>query len=503
MAVALMLAYWGVAVWGCVSSRPVLVYLFFGSIPLGTFTVVPPGMLGGVSLLASSMSSMLLAGRMIFLAKDGGRALAEKVFRSPFTTTLSGFWLVSILVTVFVPRFRAGAITVIALSGRSYGPAPLGPTTQNFTQMTYLTVSVLAVLAFARVFRSDDALALLVKGVLVADCVAIVTGVADYLSAYLPTAVLLTPFRTANYSIMENSTLGDGARRVIGLMPESSAFGYVTMALFSLTYFLRPALPDELMRRRFGQLSLGLGVMTVLSTSSAGYAALMVAVALMALHWTMRTGTRPQAAHRRRGTRRELFVALGVVAAILVVAIVHPDTLRPVAARLEELLLSKRDTDSYAERSMWTRVSFQAGISSGLLGVGLGSSRASNYAAVLFSSTGAAGTLLYVAFAGRLLVHPTRGISRERREIVAAMRWSYFPILVINLMIGASADFGVLDAMRWGVIVASLEAGARTSIRSTVAADLERRRRQRVLEPAPSPALLATGRGRTIRVDNG
>lgn len=481
MAAALLLAFWCVAAWGVASRRPVLVYLFFATLPLGTFAVVPPAAVGGISLVAPTMAALLLAAKELALAGDGGRFLTGRLFHHELTGPLTAFWLVGFLVTVFVPRYRAGDISIIPMSGNHYVPTPLQPTAQNLTQLAYITVSVLAVVAFARTFATPARRALLLRGVLVAGAVTVLTGAVDFLSSWVPLEPALVPFRTAQYQIIDHAQLGDGTKRVIGLMPEASAYGHLAMALFTLAYFLRPAVADERLRRWFGHLSIGLAVMLVLSTSSAGYAAVAVAVGLMGLHWAMRTSGQVRLpAAIRRGSQRELFTALGLVFCVVALAIVHPDAFDPVLARIHDVVLAKRQSDSYVERNMWTAVSFRAGLASDLLGVGLGSTRASNFAVVLFASTGLAGVALYATFALRLLLRrpATPGLDDGDRGIASALRWSFLPVFTIQLLIATTPDFGLVEALRWGVLVTLLE-------------------RPRAMAPAPGPTGL-TGPARLL-----
>lgn len=495
MAAVLVLAFWCVATWGVASRRPVLVYLFFATLPLGTFAVVPPAALGGISLVAPTMAALLLAAKELALAGDGGRFLTGHLFHHELTRLLTAFWLGAFLVTVFVPRYRAGDITIIPLSGNRYVPTPLQPTAQNITQLAYLTVSVLAVVSFARAFSGPARRPLLLHGILVAGAVTVLTGAVDLLSSWLPLAPALAPFRTAQYQIIDHAQLGDGTKRVIGLMPEASAYGHLAMALFTLSYFLRPAVADERLRRWFGHLSIGLAVMLVLSTSSAGYAAVAVAIGLMGLHWTVRTANRDQVrAAVRRGSQRELFTALGLVFCVVALALVHPDAFDPVLARIHDVVLAKRQSDSYVERNMWTAVSFRAGLASDLLGVGLGSTRASNFAVVLFASTGLAGVVLYTTFALRLLLRrPAPGLDDEGRGIVSALRWSFLPVFTIELLIATTPDFGVVEALRWGVLTALLERPR--AVAASLLRPLSIRSRPLALSPRP-PTVAARAVGR-------
>lgn len=471
---ALVLAvYWGVAAWGLVARRPVLVYLFFATLPLGTLAVIPPGLVGGLSLIAPTMALFLLVVRQVALVDGGLRALVHLMFNDNAGRTLAAFWSVATVVTLFAPRLFIGGIDVIPMSEAGRGAVPLVPTLQNVSQLAYLTVSCFGVLVLACHFRADRGSQLVRNGLWTTALVIVATGLLDLIGQVVPIGFVTEPFKTAEYAISDTQRLANGTRRVVGLMAEPAAFGALTMGILSMLYFARTAYAsndgaggtgsDRLFRWTLG----GLVLMMILSTSSAGYAAIGVLAALAATDWLARASGITVIPLVRIGTRRELSAVLVAGAAVALLAIYWPAVLEPVVGRVDELLLQKTDSDSFDERSLWTRVSFQAGIESSLLGVGLGSTRASNYAVVLFASTGLLGLGLYVRFA--YLSLQRRPPSRHHSAAVwaRAMKWSFPPLLVIDLLIGTTPDFGTMHALRWGVLLGlATAAGPRASTRT-------------------------------------
>lgn len=447
--------FWAVALWGLLGRRrPVLVYLFFAMLPLGTFAVVPPQMSGGLSLLGAPMTALLLTVREFGLQPDGARRLAGLAFRCRPGRLLISYWCVAALVTAFAPRFFQGRIEVIPMSGNSFRPTPLAPTLQNFSQMAYLTVSVLAVFAFASVFQRPGERAHLTRGLLVAGVVTIVTGVADLLSMSLPIQGYLQPFKTAQYRLLDDAILADGAKRVVGLMSEASAFGGLSVTLFVLLYFMRQGFDSPELRRWLAWTTTGLGIMSILSTSSAGLVAIAVVIWLVLLDWFSRTAGLTRGTMVRRGMQREMMVGIAVLIVVVAALLVAPSVFNPVVERVQTSVFAKTKTDSYVERSEWTSVSLDAAVSSKLLGVGLGSTRSSNYLVALLSSTGLPGLLLYAGFIVSLFKGSSRSLSGRESALIRAMRWSYLPVLVLEFLAVTTADFGVMSGLRWGVVLA-------------------------------------------------
>jgi hypothetical protein len=445
--------FWGFALWGLVTPRPVLVYLFFVCLPLGTFAVIPPAMTGGLSLLGSPVAVLLLAIKELGLRPGGTRSLARVALQTKPGRLLLWYWSIGAVVTIFAPAMFARSIEVIPMSGDRLVPTPLVPTTQNFSQLSYVTLSVLAVFTFASIFRRPEARAMLHRGVLVAGSVTVGTGVADFVSDFVPIGPHLGNFRTAQYAILGDNILDDGARRIIGLMPEASSFGALSVSLFALLYFLRPVIRNPQDRRWVNTVLSGLILMIVLSTSSASYVAIALMLFLMLLDWFSRVAGIARPSLARRGMRRELVPAMTVAGSIIVGLMLIPAVFDPVVDRVNDRVFEKTTSDSFDERSMWTEVSLQAGLSSKLVGVGLGSTRASNHLVAVFASTGLLGLLLYLNFMRSLLVSRSDHLGPIDAVFLRALRWSFLPPLAVAILTGTTPDFGVIDGMRWGVLL--------------------------------------------------
>lgn len=467
-----LLIYWALAFWGLFARGPVLLYLLVMSIPFGSFAVLPPQLTGGLTFVPATMTGLLICLRQFLLHRSGLPFLAASVTRLDRGLLLFLFWVVALLATIASPRIFAGEILVVPVrairSGLFLLPDWLRPTTQNVSQMAYLTVSVALTFALGHLLRRPGGAEALARAWIWGGGVTVATGALDLMSQYLPLAPLLAPFRTATYTLMTDNLLKDGAKRVVGLMPEASAYGSICLLFLTFLWFLRHALPDAARRRAMPLCALLL-LFTILSTSSAAYVGLGVLAALAALEWLWRASGLEALRSARRGVRIELLVAVGAVAAFAVLLIAAPATLDPVTARIETMVFDKVDSNSYEERSAWTRISFEAGLSSYLMGVGVGSTRASNVLVAVFSNTGLLGFLLYYAFVIQCMTRPIgAGATPLGRGMLRAARWSFIPGLVIGALAGTSADFGVTGAIRWAIVLAVC--AAPTARRSSPAA---------------------------------
>ena len=449
-----ILAYWCIALWGLVSRRPILLWLTVLSIPFGALAIVPTTLTAGLTFTPLTMTAVLVCIREFGLHRNGFRFLYRAITRLDQGLLLFLFLLLAVVLTFFMPRLLAGQIVIVPMRPQFFMETrALHPTAQNVSQLAYLTVSVAASFAFFHMLRQPDMPALFARIWVAGALMLLATGALDLLAQFLPLAGFLDLFRTASYAILANADV-QGSSRVIGLMPEASAFGSTCVLFLSLLYFLRPILPTLRDRRSANIICALLAGFAILSTSSAAYVGLGVLGVLAVLDWGQRHSG------GGRGTAREFTLAAAVLALLCGIVLLNPDLLTPITDRLQYLLLDKIDSRSYLERSMWTRVSFAAGIDSNFLGVGLGSTRASNSLAVLFGSTGLLGVLLYAAFVAQSLLRPVPHSAEPIASgLVRAIRWAFWPMFVIGLLIGTTADFGIATALQWGLILAICATG--------------------------------------------
>lgn len=449
--------FWSLALWGLFSRRQVLVWLFFAMLPFGAFAVVPVQATGGLSLLAVHVTAAFFLLRQILLRRHGLADLLTTALRLP-GVILTAFWTVALLVTLFMPRLLAGQVAIVPMATAYQEVALLRPTLQNVSQLAYLTLSTLLVFAFANFFRSRQHQPLILRGLMFSAIVTIITGVLSYLEGFLPLGPFLDAFKNASYALLDNAAISDGSRRLTGLMPEASSYGGLTLGLLACLFFLRGSVEDRAQAVRLNSIIIVLAILLVMSTSSAGYVGLGVLGLLMGLDWFTRAFRINRPRFSYSGVRQDFFLALAIIGFAAAAVMITPGVFEPVMQRLDEIIFSKVETSSYIERSAWTATSLQAGLDSYLVGVGLGSTRASNFAVALFASTGLLGFILYFCFVARLLLTPAAKGEPRLQGLASGLKWSFFPSFVASLLIGTTPDFGVFEALRFGALMALLQA---------------------------------------------
>ncbi|MCT2398710.1 hypothetical protein [Novosphingobium mangrovi (ex Huang et al. 2023)] len=450
--------FWTLAIWGLLSRKPVLLYLFFASMPIGAFAVIPTALTGGLTFTATPIVALLLIART-FADRSGPSAFLSLAVLPGRLMLLTLFWLVAAIATAFMPRLFEGAVMVVPIRGTVSAPAPLQPTPQNISQFTYLSIAVFSVFAFARALQPAAMRQHALNAMCLGGFVTVVTGLLDYASQFLPLAPLLEPFRTASYALLTDIEVL-GAKRVVGLMPEASAYGGLCLALLSALYFYRRAMADDILRNVYTPIVLGLLTLCAwLSTSSATYVGMAVLVFVAALEWFLRiTGDEHKDAIYRKGLAGEMSATVTIVIAIAVLTILQPQILDPVYSLVQRMVLEKPESSSFSERGMWRSTALAALPGTHGLGVGLGGTRSSSGIVAMFSSTGIPGGLLFYAFIVQSLSRRSPGAPGEPQLILSAFRFSFIAPFVVSLVVG-DADFGGIAAFGYGLVAALAVAG--------------------------------------------
>ena len=444
--------FWALAAWATCSRRPALLYLFFASMPFGSFAVVPTTVTGGLTLTPTPMVAVLLIARQL-LNRQGLNYLANMALLPSGLLVLTLFWAAAIFATLFMPRLFAGAVNVVPMKITAFMQiARLQPTTQNISQLVYVSISVLAVFAFARMLRQRAMRMHVMYALFLGGALAVFTGLLDQASQYVQIQPLLAPFRTASYSLMTEVEIL-GGKRVVGLMPEASAFGAVTLIFLVSLYFFRRAMPPGTLRDRAVPVLLALLLaMTWLSTSSAAYLGLGLFGLVAALEWASRALLAGSNPYLRRGLLQELGIAAAGICLLVVAIAFNPAMFEPFMGMVDTMVFKKTGSSSFEERSMWTQVSWQALLDTYGMGVGMGGTRASNFAVTLASNVGFVGAVLYCLFVLQsLLLRRVPADDAQAGALKRAIFWSFLTPFVTSLLIGTSADFGLSNAFLFGL----------------------------------------------------
>ena len=450
---ALVLAlFWLLALLAFVRGVPALIVLFFCAIPFGSLAAVPPALTGGLTFTPLPIVAALLSLRILLTRGQLANLLAGMLHAKP-QALLFTFLLVCIMTTMIMPRLFAGQIFVVPVRAIEGPMAPLAPSTQNISQLAYLTISVLTTLTASVGLRSTRQRAIVPRAILAGCIVTIGTGLLDYANNFVPLDFLLDAFRTATYALLVDAEVL-GARRVVGLIPEASAFGSTCVVLLALLYFARRAFP---LSDPFRILTLpacgGLAVFAIMSSSSAAYVGLGVFMASVCLEWLWRVVRFDP--ETMNSVRVEALIGLLVLAGVAALLLLQPGMIDRVAFILDDLLVSKTASSSFEERSMWTRTAWEAFIASWGMGIGVGSSRASNFWVALASNTGALGVLLYGGFVLACYFRRRPRRDSQAASLLTAGRWALLPGFAIGILIGTSPDFGSITGLTLGLMLAS------------------------------------------------
>jgi heme/copper-type cytochrome/quinol oxidase subunit 4 len=190
----------------------------------------------------------------------------------------------------------------------------------------------------------------------------------------------------------------------------------------------------------------GLGVLSILSTSSTAYvmtATTFVAFTIQMLIRLFLDGRVEQ----NRAAIELVFVVIGSIFAVEFA--LYIDTIGDQIYRLvNTLVFNKSSTSSFEERTRWTRIAFEAFVSSYGLGIGVGTARTSNGFVNIVASTGAAGAIFFAAFLVKLFVIKPR--SATAHESYAAVLALLAPLVGLALS-STSPDFGPFTAVLFGL----------------------------------------------------
>ena len=179
----------------------------------------------------------------------------------------------------------------------------------------------------------------------------------------------------------------------------------------------------------------------------------------------------------RRGLVTEFWLGAVAALALCVVLVAAPGILAPMREMFDLMVLQKTSSGSYEERSMWTQVSLHALAATHGLGVGLGSTRASNFGVALISNAGLPAAFFFALFLLQNLVlrRAPRG-DAQARALLSAVRWSCLPPFFTSLLIGTTPDFGLFNAFLYGFAVAVTRPQAWVLRQQPVPAALDGRR---------------------------
>ncbi|UVC07731.1 hypothetical protein IHQ71_21445 [Rhizobium sp. TH2] len=413
----------------------------------GAASAISLPVLGGASILVPNLFLVFFVLRCLVAHGPGPAIEAIHVHRVGFlllVITVFGLWTAFTYPYLFqgdaetmIVQRTAGARNVITL-------APLRFSSNNITQSVYALGSLLCfIFTFAHFLRTNDQ-GLFVKAMLVVGGINLAFALADIVTHFTGTNYLLGFVRTANYALLTGAEKG-GLKRISGTFPEASAFADYTVAIFAVTATLWLARIRSRMTGIVAGLSL---VFLVLSTSATALVCLAIIVPVILLQSFAASAVAPG-----RGRPAALVaIAAGLPFLVVVVMVIFPDIAAAVYDFVDEIVLSKGDSQSGRERSAWNSVAYQTYIDTSWLGAGLGSARASSYILVLLSNIGLPGLVLFCAFVVALLARTTGARHDQSDSIVSAAKNGIFALLVTAVISGTGYDLGLVFYLLAGFI---------------------------------------------------
>ena len=109
------LIFWALIVWSFTASRGTALVLLLASMPFASLALLPPGAVGGMSILPQSAFAVVL---ILKVLSPQVLPLSQKLLtalRFRHLGYLALFLVVGIVVTVIMPRFFVGEVVIIPM----------------------------------------------------------------------------------------------------------------------------------------------------------------------------------------------------------------------------------------------------------------------------------------------------------------------------------------------------------------------------------------------------
>ncbi|MCJ2023081.1 hypothetical protein [Methylobacterium sp. J-067] len=437
---------------------PALLYALMISGSFGTLQMLP-GSGGGANLLPQSVCAVLFVAKV--LAQPGNFTRAVEAALDPRRLALfSAFLVYSVVGALVLPRLFAGVFEVVPVSAFSFGTDILRPSSGNFTQSCYMALSYATTLCFSIIGQSEAMREHFRRALLYAALGLVGTGLLDLVTYTLHIGSLLDPFRTASYSLLIDVE-ADGAKRVVGLMPEASTYGTACVGILSLMIFMRPLYRAGNSQAMALVAIAALSLMSMLSTSATAIVGIGVMGGVYAFDLLARMIDPTNL--RRAQLNIEISLIVVVAFALAVSLVVNPSMYDPVVSLVDKMVFQKASSASYAERSLWNRVGWEAFLDSGGIGAGLGSIRVSNWAISILGSTGVLGAILMFGFIVQQLVTVSRTAPVMANLFAMLLKIGLLPTLIMYQLAGTIPDIGITAAAALGLIAAAHTPTGRTT----------------------------------------
>ncbi|MBP2276034.1 hypothetical protein [Sphingomonas sp. PL20] len=425
-----------------VAPMRVALYLFFASLAFGSFNTIP----GTITLIPYAICAPLLTLKILTNGANT-EVLIDALLNWRRLGLLTAFFVVAMVVTLTAPVLFAGVPTMGLNTGLV---TPLGFSSGNVTQPLYLLISISITISIYMLMIDATGREMLAEGLLLGGVIFCISGVLDII---FTGTNFLAPLRTATYTLMADNEIA-GMHRVIGFNNEASAYGGTTLCLAAILLFVRPA-------RAVGgwlahaelPLAGALVVFTILSTSSGAY----VGVCVLCILWVGSVAYHALFANNVAEKQSSVsdIALVGIVFALcMIVVLIRPHILDAAYQAFDTIVLQKKTTSSYLERSNWNRVSLEGMAQTFGYGVGVGSTRASSWPVALISGAGVLGAALMAAFIARCVLTPTPPGKTSVRRMAAGARIALLVCAIPAAGASTSVDYGFASAILFAIMAA-------------------------------------------------
>lgn len=439
------------------------IVILAAALPFGMMAAFNLPAIGGMSITSTDLL-LLTMFLLLLLRRDLVRDLAKLFSPGSMALTLALLLLYATMASLFLPRIYAGETIVFSLSRVANQDGivsvPLTPSNANLSQLFRLSLALCAFLVIAVFVRRSADPGLILRAIKWATGVHFALGIIDVVSAEIGMSWIMSPFRTANYSL----TLGQelvGIRRMIGGFPEASTYGYFALGLFGFwtSHFLSKRAAGE----TGSGIWLALATFALLRcTSSSAYVG-AAGFLLVLVIIKMRSGD-PALTRSGAAVLMSVLVALPLLVAGVYVAY---QLVPSFEAFVDRSLLDKLSSDSGVERMSWNAQAFRNFLDTHMLGAGLGSVRASNWVAAALASLGLPGTIMLLVFYWRLFSSRPAFADRETEILVAALKMGCLALIMRSLVVHGTPNMGVLFFFMAGGVagLAAVTSGVRSKAR--------------------------------------
>lgn len=428
---------------------PVIVALL-ASLAIGSTAFASLPSLGGSTPLIYTLFAMILIIRLA-VRSDCLALIGAELARHPINLVVLFLVIYTFGTAWILPRLFMGETSAFTPVEGEIREFPLAPVSGNITQSAYFALGAITCISLCITLRDVRALLALKRGFFAWVMVNMGLGLVDLLGKTAGAGDLLAPIRTANYAMLTDVEQA-GFSRIAGGHPEASAFA---MSMFAGTVFV---ITSWRVTRTPLVLLLALGALSLmlLSTSTTAYVCFALYGAFMGVSalWYLVKG---------RIRRTDLVLAgigLTLFTLCLGLYLVQEDAFADVQHLIEVTILTKSQSASAAERGYWNMRSLQTVVETGGLGIGIGSSRASNWLIAVLSQTGVIGTALQLVLVA-VLLRPAPRKTHSNLDLLAlheGARAAGLAWLVAATVSAGAADPGIFFFICLATVMSSRDA---------------------------------------------